>query len=155
MNRWLSDGCYDDVNNLIGYRFQLDQLSHSSTAKKGETVSVAVDLRDVGWARIFSARRLVITRKHRATGQTLNGTAGDARQWPSQATRSSTVNINVNIPSTAAAGSYDVFVSMPDHWPTTRDIAAYAVRFANADPAAQAWDPSSARFKTGTAVTVQ
>lgn len=88
MNRWLSDGCYDDVKNLMGYRFQLDQVSHSSTAKKGETVRVAIDLRDVGWARICSARKLVVTLKHRTTGERLTGTAGDARQLPSQATSS-------------------------------------------------------------------
>lgn len=155
MNRWLSDGCYDDVKNLMGYRFQLDQVSHSSTAKKGETVRVAIDLRDVGWARIYSARKLVVTLKHRTTGERLTGTAGDARQLPSQATSSSTVSLNVNIPSTAAAGGYDVFVSMPDRWPMTKDIAAYAVRFANADTGTQSWDSSSAAFKTGTVVTVQ
>lgn len=37
----------------------------------------------------------------------------------------------------------------------TKDIAAYAVRFANADTGTQSWDSSSAAFKTGTVVTVQ
>ncbi len=155
MNTWLGEGCYDRVNNLLGYRFQLDRVTHSSTANKSDTVPVAVDLRDVGWARIFSARKLVVTFKNRSTGASFSGTAGDARQLPSQATSSSTVTVNVNVPATASAGSYDVFVSMPDVWPKTKDLAAYAVRFANADVGTQAWDATLARFQTGTTVVVK
>jgi hypothetical protein len=151
---WASEGCYDTIRNLLGYRFQLDSISHSSSANKGETVKVSVNLHDVGWARIFSARKLVVTLVNRSTGESIVGTAGDARLLPSQSTQSSTVNVNVNIPSTATAGTYDVYLSMPDIYSTTKDNPYYAVRFANADLGNQSWDGNLARFKTGTSVTV-
>lgn len=153
-NQWIADGCYPQVVNLMGYRFQLDNITHASTASKGDTVKVAVNLHDVGWARIFSARKLVVTLKNRSTGAEITGTAGDMRLLPSQAKQSSTITTNVNIPSGAVSGTYDVYLSVPDIYSTTASIPAYSVRFANADGNGQSWDGSSARFKTGTAVTV-
>jgi hypothetical protein len=97
---------------------------------------------------------LIVTLRNRSTGEEISGTAGDARQLPSQSTQSSTVNVNVNIPTGATAGTYDVYLSMPDIYSTTKDNPDYAVRFANADTGSQSWDAATARFKTGTSVTV-
>ena len=155
IDTWRSEGCYPDVTNLMGYRFQLDNITHASTANKGDTVKVAVNIHDVGWGRIFSARKLVVTLKNRSTGAEITGTAGDFRFLPSQAGISSTITTNVNVPSGAASGTYDVYLSVPDIYSTTASMPAFSVRFANADTGSQSWDASSARFKTGTAITVQ
>ena len=61
------------------------------------------------------------------------------------------------MPSGAAAGNYDVLVSMPDVYATTASDSRYAVRFANADNVGrgQAWESNVGRFDVGTTVKVQ
>jgi hypothetical protein len=118
---------------------------------------VQVDLRNVGWAKVFTARRLVVTLRHRATGATLNASAGDLSALPSQAKASSRIEVAVPVPAGAATGDYDVQLSAPDIFPATAGDPRFAVRFANADQtgSGQAWDAATARFKAGTTLTVR
>jgi hypothetical protein len=154
---WKAQGCYPEVKRSLGYRFQLDAISHPSSAASGSTVNVAVDLRNVGWARIFTARKLVVTLQNTTNGTLISGSAGDMRILPPQATFPTRIGVAVNIPAGASPGDYAVYVSMPDIWSATKDKADFAVRFANADNLGngQAWDAANFRFKTGTTLTVQ
>ena len=141
----------------MGYRFQLDAIRHAANVARGATTTVSIDLRDVGWARIFSARKLWVTLDPHAAGSAIKGSGGDARTWPSQASASTSVDVAVPIPSGAAPGTYDVYVSLPDVWPSTASDTRQAVRFANANDAAhgQSWDDAKARMRTGTTITIE
>jgi len=154
INAWKSGGCYAQVSRSMGYRIQLDALSHDNQVARGGSVAVAVDLRNVGWARMFTARQLVVTLKHKTSGALITGAAGDLRTLASQASGSTRVNVGVAIPSGAATGDYDVYVSAPDVFTSTAGNPNFAVRFANADSGTQAWDGSAARFKAGTTLTI-
>src|SRR5262245_60900641 len=57
---WKAQGCFPQVSRSLGYRFQLDAISAPQSASPGEVATVQVDLRNVGWSRIFSARPLVV-----------------------------------------------------------------------------------------------
>jgi chitodextrinase len=153
---WKSQGCFADVQRSLGYRFQLDAVFHPQGAVSGSSINVAIDLRNVGWAGILSGRRLVVTLQNRTTGALVTGSAGDARYLSAQATSSTNVVVPVSVPADAAAGVYDVYVSMPDISNGTKTNPFFAVRFANADNSAkgQAWSVTDARFKTGTTVSV-
>jgi len=157
INKWKADGCFAQVSRTMGYRLQLDAASHAPEATAGQSVTVNVDLRNVGWARIFSARKLVATFKHSATGATFGAAAGNLQTLASQATASTRISINVPVPANAAQGSYTLYLSAPDIHSATAADAKFAVRFANADDAAkgQAWDATSAMLKAGTTLTVQ
>lgn len=159
LDRWHADGCYDQVSSLIGYRIQLDALSHPERATRGSTIAVAVDLRNVGWARMFGqARPLVVTLRPRSTGASITAAGATAlRTLASQATASSRIEVTVSIPSDAAPGDYDVLLGAPDANPSLADDARFAVRFANADDAAanQAWDDATSRFRAGTTLTIE
>jgi hypothetical protein len=153
---WRNGGCLTQVSGYMGYRFQLDAVSHDTQVTRGASVAVAVDLRNVGWARIFSARKLVVTLKHRTSGATITGSAGDLRTLAPQASSSTRLSVGVTIPSDAQTGDYDVYLSAPDIFTTTAGDPRFAVRFANADNAGQGqtWEASTARFKAGTALRV-
>ncbi len=154
MNTWINEGCFDTVSRSMGYRFQLDAVTHQSTAQPGQTVDVDVAMRDVGWSRIFSARKMMVTLVNGNTSITAESVV-DLRQLPSQAASSSHVLAHVSIPVGTAPGTYAVHLSMPDVYPRTAGVADYAIRPANANAGGQSWDPSAARFTTGTSVTVQ
>jgi hypothetical protein len=145
---WKAQGCYPEILRSLGYRFQLDSISLPQSVAAGSTANVEINLRNVGWARIFSARKLVVT----LTGGSISGSAGDMRLLPPQATSSTKVVVPVAIPAGTSPGVYAVYVSMPDIWPGTKDKADFAVRFANADDLAkgQQWEAASFRFRVGT-----
>jgi len=156
LNAWRNGGCYGTVSSMMGYRIQIDKVIHAQSVTRGNAVTVAVDLRNVGWARMFVARNLQVTLRNRATGATLTAAAGDLSALPEQATTSTRIKVQVVVPATAAAGTYDVLLSAPDAFAATHGDARFAVRFANADQAAlgQQWSASAGTFATGTSIAV-
>jgi len=156
LNAWKAGGCYSTVSRTMGYRIQLDSVAHNPNVTRGNSLAVAVDLRNVGWAKLFGARKLVVTLRHRATGATIAASAGHLEDLPAQATSSTRIMVNVPVPADAAIGTYEVLLSTPDAFAATRDDPRFAVRYANADQAGagQTWNDSAATFSTGTSVKV-
>jgi hypothetical protein len=156
--QWKSEGCYDQVTRSMGYRFQIDQVIHPTIATRNTAITFNIDMRNVGWSRIFSPRKMVVTLRNTTTGAVITGTGTtDMRMLPSQATASTRAPVKVAIPSSAAPGTYEVLVALPDAWTTTATDPRQSVRFANADNAAkgQAWDATNARFDVGSTLTIQ
>jgi len=156
INAWKSGGCYAQVSGFMGYRLQLDSATLDTQVARGGTMPLTVNLRNVGWARMFSDRALVVQLRHKTTGAVITGRAGNLAALQPQATASTAVAVSVSIPADAATGDYDVFLSAPDVFPATAGDPRFSVRFANADNsgAGQTWDTAGARFKLGANVRV-
>jgi Domain of unknown function (DUF4832)/Domain of unknown function (DUF4874) len=157
INRWKADGCFEQVSRSMGYRIQLDAASHATQASAGQTVPVTVDLRNVGWTKVFSPRAVHLSFKHQASGAVLTASGGNLQSLPPQASVSTRLTFNVTVPAGAAAGDYVLSLSVPDVFASTANDPRFAVRFANADDAAagQAWVAANASFTTGTVLTVR
>lgn len=154
---WKTQGCLAQVSAFMGYRLQLDALAHAGEVARGEGLNFDVDLRNVGWARFFTARRLTVMLRHRVTGATWSGAAGDLRELPPQATASSRILVTVSVPAGAQAGDHEVWLGVPDVFAATQGDPRFAVRFANADAphGLQVWSPALGRFRTGSTVRVR
>jgi Domain of unknown function (DUF4832)/Domain of unknown function (DUF4874)/Ricin-type beta-trefoil lectin domain-like len=157
LNAWRANGCFDEVSRSMGYRFQLDSVSHPQQASVGESIDVDIALRNVGWARIFTARKLVVTLRNKTTGSVLTGAAGDLQTLTSQAQSSSTIRVRVAVPVGAEVGDYDVRIAAPDIFGGTAGDSRYSIRFANADntSAGQRWDAGTASVSSGTVINVK
>jgi hypothetical protein len=155
--QWASEGCTNKLSNLMGYRLQLDSVSHQGTATAGETISVYVNLHNVGWSRLFSPRRVVAKACLVASPYTCySGTSPtDLRILPPQATASQDVMASISIPAGAVGGSYQIQLAIPDTWPKTATLRAFAIRPANADNGNQAWNDATGTMATGTTLTVK
>ena len=154
---WRAQGCLSRVSAFMGYRLQLDGLAHAQEVARGESVAFDVDLRNVGWARFFTPRSLVVHVRHRLTGQQWSAAAGDLRELPPQARASTRWRVTVALPDAAQTGDYDVLLAVPDAFAATRSDPRFAVRFANADaaPAQQAWLAAEGAFRTGSTLRVR
>jgi hypothetical protein len=150
INSWISGGCYAQIMRSMGYRFQLDSVSHQSTATAGQTITVNVQMRNVGWSRVFSSRRMQVKLMNGGTVAASAMSYLDLRLLPPQATGSQKVPVKVTTP---AAGTYTVSLCMPDLWVSTTADPRYAIRPANADSPG-AWNATTACFATGTRVIV-
>lgn len=156
INAWKSGGCYDQVASFMGYRVQLDAVTAPVVAPVGTSATVSVELRNVGWSRLFSERKLRVILKSGATSLAATSVV-DLRSLAAQATASTTVQIAVPIPAGTPSGDYQVSLALPDAFPSLAGDARFAVRFANADDAAknQGWDATTASFRTGASIKVQ
>ena len=154
INAWKSGGCYTNIENMMGYRFQLDSVSHADTAARGSTLSVTLNMHNYGWSRIFQERRAKVTLVKSGAADITCMSANDLRDLPSQTTTPTALRVQCAIPAGATAGSYAMYLSMPDKTPALSTVRAYAIRPANANSGSQSWDDTNGRFATGTAVTV-
>ena len=155
--KWQAQGCLRQVSMFMGYRLQLDGLAHAGEASLGQSLTFDVDLRNVGWARLFTPRRLVVTLRHRETGATWSGAAGGLRELPPKATASSRLRVTVIVPLAAQPGDHEVWLGIPDVFPATERDPRFAVRFANADRAdgLQFWSAADGRFRAGSTVRIR
>ena len=146
---WASGGCLTDVGRLMGYRFQFDDITHPTSVARGAVATFDVNMRNVGWARIFDQRRLNVQLVN--GGTTINCySSTQLRELDPQATSSTLVRVNCAIPGGTATGSYAVHLKMPSPFSTTQ-ANAFTVRPANA---AAGWDSTNARYAAGTTITV-
>lgn len=153
LDSWKSGGCFTEIGRRLGYRLQLNGIAHPAAAGAGSTIQVSVNLSNLGWARMVSKRPLVVTLRHKSSGATITGAAGDLSSVASGG--SATLVVAVTIPAGSAVGDYSVELGAPDLWSTLAANPLHAVRFANADAGAQTWDAATARFRSGTTVTVR
>jgi Domain of unknown function (DUF4832)/Domain of unknown function (DUF4874) len=158
INQWKNERCYSQVMKSIGYRFELEQITHPQSVNRNASLNVDVELKNVGWSRIFSARKLLVTLRNKNNGSVITAlSSADMRSIASQGANTSKISINVPISSGASTGEYEVFLSLPDIYQTTSNNARFAVRFANSDNISkgQVWDATNARFNTGTVINIK
>lgn len=151
LNAWKSGGCYAQIAAFMGYRLQLDRITHPAAAARGSSVTVKLELRNVGWARVLSPRVPHVLVK---VGSFVIDCAATTplRTLPPNASASSSIEISCAIPADAPKGRGDVFVNFPDAWSTT-PARESSIEPANA-PGAGSWDAEKAEFSTGTSFQI-
>jgi hypothetical protein len=140
LNRWRQEGCFDKISRRLGYRFELVSSSVPTTIDKTQNLQMTFDIRNTGWANPYNPRRLELILRNKTTQQIfrvrLNGgsliptnTNTDPRFWQPDTT--TTVNVNVALPSTLPAGTYDLLLNLPDPMRTLHKRPEYSIRLAN------------------------
>lgn len=155
-DRWIADGCMDEINRKMGYRMEIKSLEYSASVPRGGTVTAALTMANNGWARLMNDRPLVL-RLETAAGAVVHTETVPARTLrllgPGQTAR---VLASTRLPSSVAAGRYRITIAAPDAAATLAAIPAYALRFANADNGAeQYWDAARAVMVTNAWIDVQ
>jgi hypothetical protein len=155
--RWEQQGCMAEVRRSLGYRFELASLRHDDAVTAGQSGSLLLTLRNVGWARAFNPRVVQVLLKHKTSGAVVRIALSsvDPRTWLPATT--STVSTGFTVPSGTPTGAYDVLLALPDRADSLRNDVRYSVRPANADDGAKAqgWDAALGAFRTGTTLTVR
>jgi Domain of unknown function (DUF4832)/Domain of unknown function (DUF4874) len=158
LNQWQSEGCLDEIASKLGYRWVLKRASSPKLATRGASIQLSVALKNVGWARLYNARRLnvVLVPRANTSGATISASA----VWDPRALKpgdEQSVLFTVVVPANATVDTYDVLIAAPDASPTIANVASYAIRFANVDNAAQgqSWNAARGAFATGLAITLQ
>lgn len=130
LNGWREDGCFDEIERRLGYRFVLRSASIPSAVKAGETLNFSFSMENVGFGELFNPRKIEVVLTNRETGvETISTLPDDPRFWG--AGEQSSVNATIQVPVFLKSGNYSLGLRMPDMEESLRNDVRYSIRFAN------------------------
>jgi hypothetical protein len=137
-DRWKTLGCMDNIVRELGYRFSLQSGSYSDKAAPGGEIKLEFTINNVGYACPYNPRKTEIILKSATSGAvyTLEPDV-DARLWKPRVP--ATVSITAGLPADIPAGTYSLYLNLPDAEETLASNPDYSIRLANSD----VWDAST------------
>ncbi len=139
LNRWKNEGCYNEINNSLGYRFELQTSTIDSQVQAGNALNVSFVVKNLGYAAPYNPRGLALVLRNQQTGQVAwlpvrkdRDPSLDPRMWFADV-GNITVNAQPVIPATLPAGTYDVLLSLHDPIESLAGRPEYSIRLANKD----------------------
>ena len=128
-DKWRQNGTFDELNRRMGYRLQLVSGTYSDQVAQGGKLSVNLSIRNTGFAPLYNERKAYIVLKSGSNTYPI-ALSADPRAWlPNGAV--STVSEQLTIPSSVPAGTYQLYLHLPDLYASLASNPAYAVRLAN------------------------
>lgn len=128
LDSWTDAGCMKEVQDHLGYRFELLQLEHSSEVRPGGLLSLRWSIRNDGYGALFNARPLQVVLEQGATRLVATIDSVDVRRWE---TGVHNVDVKLRVPANLAPGDYRLSIALPDADPTLGARAVYSVQLAN------------------------
>jgi hypothetical protein len=128
-NDWQTNGCMLSIRKRLGYRFVLKEFVYPKEINSGSSMSVSLTVNNIGYASPFNERPVKLVLKNIASGQEIIYTLNtDIRKWFAGSRK-----IDLTIPTDASltAGTYQMYLFMPDKYASIAAKPDYAIRLAN------------------------
>ena len=131
-SKWKSQGCYTEVTERLGYRYSLTQVTSPTTLAAGAQIGMAIEMTNTGFGKLYNPRpmQLVFAPVDGGSAVVVQVTSDVRRQLPAPGA-TSTIDVNAALPSGMAAGTYHVYLNLPDAASTLRSDPKYSIRLAN------------------------
>ncbi|GAB3271774.1 hypothetical protein GCM10027347_43270 [Larkinella harenae] len=128
-NDWQSSGCMAQIRRNLGYRLVLENALFPTSARAGQALACQINLKNEGYAAPYNPRPLQLILRHSTTGAlTVLTSQTDIRRWFSG-------NIqwkeSLQLPKELPSGRYEVFMNLPDAYPSLAQRPEYSIRLAN------------------------
>ena len=134
IQRWKSEGCFEDIERRLGYRYVLDKGYFSKEATAGGAFRVVLSLRNEGFSPVQNPRdaEFVLTD---ASGKVVKTWAlsSDPRYWMPE--EKITIDQTLQLPD-GISGTMTLSLNLPDPCETLRSNPMFSIRLANED----VWD---------------
>ena len=136
-NDWDSGGCISSIRRRLGYRFVLREARFAKHGIAGKAYNCFIKLYNAGYASPYNPRPIYLIFRKKDTKQEFAlRIPGDARTWYPGIGRIYTLFL---LPANMPAGKYDLFLSLPDRYPSLSKRPEYSIRFANEG----CWEPAT------------
>lgn len=132
LNVWEDQGCFDEVELRLGYRYELLDGSYTSVAKPGGAFDFSLNLKNVGYSNPYNPRDLKILLRNSVTGEIyMVAPDENIKRWP----LATEINLafTAGLPEHIPTGNYELLMHMPDPYITLGNNPAYAIQMANHD----------------------
>ena len=136
-DRWRSSGIFDELGRKMGYRYQLITATLPDEVTQNSTALFQLKLRNVGYAPLYNERHAYIVLKNGSNTYPIM-LQSDPRRWLPNGVET-TINENLLIPAGIPAGTYQLYLHLPDAAASLAADPRYAIRFANTN----VWDAAT------------
>ncbi len=126
---WKDEGCWDEITNSLGYRYQLTTASLPDQVVAGASLTGSMTIRNEGYATAHNPRPayLVLDGPTRVDIEIDT----DPRLWT--AGESTLVPLDAAMPNSLPDGEYTLALWLPDAASSLHNRADYAIQLANED----------------------
>lgn len=148
-NDWQTNGCMLNIRKKLGYRFVLKELVYPKEVARGSSMNISLTVNNIGYASPFNERPVNLILKNTQNGREfIYALDTDIRKW-----FSGTRKIDLTIPtgSLLPAGTYNMYLHMPDKYTTLAGRPEYAIRLANVN----LWDAATGYNKLQAVIIVK
>ena len=135
LSRWISEGCFDEIVNRLGYRLNLVEARFPQTASAGKRYNVRFVVHNGGFAAPMNPRGAELVLVSDSGQKTVYPLDCDPRTWFEGTDNK--VAASIILPD--AKGSYKLYLNLPDPLPSLHDDARYSIRLANKN----VWDEAT------------
>lgn len=138
---------YDLMARQMGYRFVLTEGSFPTEAAQGDKMAITLKINNIGYAPLYNERHAYIVLKGANKTYSVQ-LQSDPRTW--QPAQTTTISESLLLPADIEAGTYSLYLYLPDADSKIAANPAYAVRFANSD----VWEATTGYNNLNTQVVV-
>lgn len=130
LNRWVNEGCMDEVKRRLGYRFELIEAAISDSIKPTGIFNLNFQILNKGFASPFNPRNLEVVLRNNVNNQKYRLVTGvDPRYW--MAGDTIFVSVTGGIPANMIEAAYSTYLFLADPEYRLHDNPNYAIRLAN------------------------
>lgn len=130
LSSWQSGGCFSEVEKRLGYRFEMKTGTFPNAANIGGIMPITLKIANVGFASLYNARTAyLIFRNASNNAEYQVAINSDPRFWSAGLT--TTITDNIVLPTTMTAGTYKLYLKLPDADAGLAVRPEYSVRMAN------------------------
>ncbi len=148
IQKWRNDGTLDEMYRRLGYRYQLRESDITDNVAPAGKCNVTISICNVGCAPLYHERHAYLVLKNSSKTYSIQ-LQSDPRRWLPNGVVS-VINEKVDIPADIPAGTYNLYLYMPDRHEELASNPRYAIRFANED----VWSETTGMNDLKTTVTV-
>jgi hypothetical protein len=149
LNTWKTQGCYNEVADKLGYRFQLVDAKYPKSLRAGQFFNLSFRVTNTGYAAMFNARPVYAVLKSAGVSYTFALPSADPRRWYSGTTTS--ISASFRLPGSMIPGTYSLYLWLPDASATLQNDLRYSVRLANSG----VWEDTTGFNRIASNFTVQ
>ncbi len=129
---WIEEGCFDDIQIKLGYRYRLVSMHVQNETKPGGKFNFEIKLFNDGWANPAIKYNVNIILVDETSGnEWVYKTDFAPRYWPLHDTIS--LNLNTGVSSNMPLGSYSLQLSFTEENEDFKNRPEYMIRLANPD----------------------
>ncbi len=130
LQSWQDDGCFNEIENRLGYRFQMNTGIFPNNGTIGGVMPITINIQNNGFAAPFNQRIAYLVLRNTSNGTEYSiALNSDPRFWSANTT--TTINENISLPATMTAGSYKLFLKLPDMDAGLSTRPEYSIHMAN------------------------
>lgn len=151
LNQWKQEGCFDEIEKRIGYRFVAIQSEMPQSISKSLKIPLRLVMQNQGWASPFNRRLVEIVFKDRKSGKIYKSDVSsqtDPRQWLPEKGK---FTVNLQITHKLTPGTYDLYLNLPDPMPKLKNRAEYSIQLANSNM----WNQASGFNNLGRTISIR